>query len=136
MGGRRRAEDTRCRPGLAAGRAAGHHHSGRRRGPSGTCNRSIPGALKNAVDWAIRPWGSNSFAQVVGLASTGSKDVVKDAFVPDQRTLDAREVSEGILAERNRPGNPLYAMPFGVLFSSAISAAALGIAEGAHLPHS
>jgi chromate reductase len=26
-------------------------------------NRSIPGALKNAIDWASRPWGDNSFAQ-------------------------------------------------------------------------
>lgn len=25
-------------------------------------NRSIPGALKNAIDWASRPWGDNSFA--------------------------------------------------------------------------
>jgi chromate reductase len=25
-------------------------------------NRSIPGALKNAIDWASRPWGNNSFA--------------------------------------------------------------------------
>ena len=24
-------------------------------------NRSIPGALKNAIDWASRPWGQNSF---------------------------------------------------------------------------
>lgn len=24
-------------------------------------NRSIPGALKNAIDWASRPWGHNSF---------------------------------------------------------------------------
>lgn len=24
-------------------------------------NRSIPGALKNAIDWASRPWGDNSF---------------------------------------------------------------------------
>jgi chromate reductase len=23
-------------------------------------NRSVPGALKNAIDWATRPWGSNS----------------------------------------------------------------------------
>ncbi len=27
-------------------------------------NRSIPGALKNAIDWASRPWGHNSFDQV------------------------------------------------------------------------
>jgi chromate reductase len=26
-------------------------------------NRSIPGGLKNAIDWASRPWGSNSFAR-------------------------------------------------------------------------
>ncbi|WP_458691111.1 NADPH-dependent FMN reductase [Nocardia tengchongensis] len=25
-------------------------------------NRSMPGALKNAIDWASRPWGDNSFA--------------------------------------------------------------------------
>jgi chromate reductase, NAD(P)H dehydrogenase (quinone) len=38
-------------------------------------NRSIPGALKNAIDWASRPWGHNSFdhipAAVIG-ASAGS----------------------------------------------------------------
>ena len=37
-------------------------------------NRSIPGALKNAIDWASRPHGTNSFAHkpsaVIG-ASTG-----------------------------------------------------------------
>ena len=36
-------------------------------------NRSIPGALKNAIDWASRPWGKNSFdhipAAVVGASS-------------------------------------------------------------------
>ena len=38
-------------------------------------NRSIPGALKNAIDWASRPWGQNSFhhipAAVIG-ASIGA----------------------------------------------------------------
>jgi chromate reductase, NAD(P)H dehydrogenase (quinone) len=37
-------------------------------------NRSIPGVLKNAIDWASRPWGTNSFARkpsgVIGT-STG-----------------------------------------------------------------
>ena len=26
-------------------------------------NRSIPGVLKNAIDWGSRPWGKNSFAR-------------------------------------------------------------------------
>ena len=26
-------------------------------------NRSIPGGLKNAIDWASRPWGQNAFAR-------------------------------------------------------------------------
>jgi chromate reductase, NAD(P)H dehydrogenase (quinone) len=37
-------------------------------------NRSIPGPLKNAIDWASRPWGRNSFSRkpsaIIG-ASTG-----------------------------------------------------------------
>lgn len=35
-------------------------------------NRSIPGGLKNAIDWASRPWGENSFdhipAGVIGMS--------------------------------------------------------------------
>ncbi len=27
-------------------------------------NRSIPGGLKNAIDWASRPWGQNSFDHI------------------------------------------------------------------------
>jgi chromate reductase len=38
-------------------------------------NRSIPGGLKNAIDWASRPWGQNAFdhipAAVIG-ASVGA----------------------------------------------------------------
>ena len=37
-------------------------------------NRSIPGALKNAIDWASRPYGTNSFARkpsgVIGAIGT------------------------------------------------------------------
>lgn len=36
-------------------------------------NRSIPGALKNAIDWGSRPWGHNSFARkptgIIGASS-------------------------------------------------------------------
>mgnify|MGYP001424635841 CR=1 FL=1 len=38
-------------------------------------NRSMPGALKNAIDWASRPWGENSFdhmpAAVIGASPGG-----------------------------------------------------------------
>lgn len=35
-------------------------------------NRSLPGALKNAIDWGSRPWGDNSWAgQVAGVIGTG-----------------------------------------------------------------
>ena len=37
-------------------------------------NRSFPGVLKNAIDWASRPWGANSFdgkpAAIVGVSGT------------------------------------------------------------------
>ena len=38
-------------------------------------NRSIPGGLKNAIDWASRPWGKNSFTRkpsaVIGVGISG-----------------------------------------------------------------
>lgn len=38
-------------------------------------NRSIPGALKNAIDWGSRPWGQNSFARkptgIIGASPGG-----------------------------------------------------------------
>ena len=37
-------------------------------------NRSFPAALKNAIDWASRPWGTNSFdgkpAAIVGVSGS------------------------------------------------------------------
>ncbi|WP_127131671.1 NADPH-dependent FMN reductase [Georgenia sp. SYP-B2076] len=38
-------------------------------------NRSIPGGLKNAIDWGSRPWGQNSFARkptgIIGASPGG-----------------------------------------------------------------
>ncbi|MFH5824050.1 NADPH-dependent FMN reductase [Georgenia sp. AZ-5] len=38
-------------------------------------NRSIPGPLKNAIDWGSRPWGTNSFARkptgIIGASPGG-----------------------------------------------------------------
>ncbi len=35
-------------------------------------NRSIPGALKNAIDWASRPWGKNSFHHIPAAVTGAS----------------------------------------------------------------
>lgn len=46
-------------------------------------NRSIPGALKNAIDWGSRPWGTNSFARkptgIIGASPGGIGTAVMQA---------------------------------------------------------
>jgi alkylation response protein AidB-like acyl-CoA dehydrogenase len=70
--------------------------------------------------------------QVMGLKGTGSKDVVvKDAFVPAYRTVDFVKLREGRLADEMGRDEALYRMPFAAIFSGAISAATIGICEGA-----
>ncbi|KIQ14163.1 acyl-CoA dehydrogenase family protein [Rhodococcus sp. MEB064] len=69
---------------------------------------------------------------VVGLKGSGSKDVtVKDAFVPDYHVLDPEDFADGRLARERGRDNPMYSIPFLVMFSGAIAAGTLGIAEGA-----
>jgi 3-hydroxy-9,10-secoandrosta-1,3,5(10)-triene-9,17-dione monooxygenase len=68
---------------------------------------------------------------VVGLSGTGSKDVaVEGAFVPSYRTMLAADVVGGTAAGLEGCG-PLYRMPWGGIFPNAITAAVIGIAEGA-----
>ena len=70
--------------------------------------------------------------RVSGLCGTGSKDiVVEGAFVPEHRThrfVDAFALnSPGQAVNRG----PLYRLPFGCVFSSAIAVPAIGAARGA-----
>ncbi len=69
---------------------------------------------------------------VVGLSGTGSKDIlVKDAFIPDYRTIDAGEVAEGELAAaRAGRTDTVYKLPFWSMFPLGITAAVVGICEG------
>ncbi len=68
---------------------------------------------------------------VMGLKGTGSFNVrMKDAFVPEHRVSEAEKVYEGVYASERRPDSPLYALKFGVMFSAAIAAGTLGIAQG------
>ena len=68
---------------------------------------------------------------VIGLEGTGSKDiVVRDAFVPDYRTIDVIKVLNGQAFQESPRNHPLYALPWSTMFPSAVSAGVLGIAEG------
>jgi chromate reductase len=42
-------------------------------------NRSIPGVLKNAIDWGSRPWGTNSFAKKPSAVTGTSRGQVSTA---------------------------------------------------------
>jgi 3-hydroxy-9,10-secoandrosta-1,3,5(10)-triene-9,17-dione monooxygenase len=73
---------------------------------------------------------------VVGLKGTGSKDViVKDAFVPDYRVLPFAKVADGFAAMEAGLTNTLYHVPFSQAFPLGITAAVIGIAEGALAHH-
>jgi alkylation response protein AidB-like acyl-CoA dehydrogenase len=73
---------------------------------------------------------------VVGLRGTGSKDViVKDAFVPEYRTLEYSKVIDGSLQRAAGLGDPTYLLPFSVAFPLGITSAVIGIAEGALAHH-
>lgn len=58
-------------------------------------NRSIPGALKNAIDWASRPWGKNSF--------TGKPSGVIGASPGAIGTAVAQQHLRGVLSFCNAP---------------------------------
>lgn len=69
---------------------------------------------------------------VVGLRGTGSKDViVRDAFVPAYRTMDAMKVMDGTAQREAGMTDTLYLMPWSTMFPLGISSATIGIAEGA-----
>ncbi len=73
---------------------------------------------------------------VVGLRGTGSKDVVvKEAFVPSYRTMDALKVMDGTAQREAGMTETLYLMPWSTMFPLGISSATIGIAEGALAAH-
>ncbi len=68
---------------------------------------------------------------VVGLRGTGSKDViVKDAFVPEYRTMDAMKVMDGTAQLEAGMTKTLYKMPWSTMFPLGISSATIGICRG------
>ena len=73
---------------------------------------------------------------VMGLRGTGSKDIiVKDALIPDYRVLNATKVFDGTAAIEAGRDEALYRMPWSSIFPVALSAAVVGICEGAMTCH-
>lgn len=74
---------------------------------------------------------------VIGLAGTGSKDIIVDnAFVPSYRTIDSEEIASGDqIAEKAGRAETLYRLPFWAMFPLGITAAVIGITEGALAAH-
>lgn len=73
---------------------------------------------------------------VVGLRGTGSKDlIVKDAFIPTHRTLDASKVFDGTAPKEAGRSETLYNFPFSCIFPLGITSSLIGMAEGALACH-
>ncbi|WP_326818564.1 hydroxylase [Streptomyces sp. NBC_01762] len=73
---------------------------------------------------------------VIGLSGTGSKDVVvSGAFIPEYRTVDQEDIKSGAAAERNGATETVHKLPFTTMFPLGITAAVIGICEGALEAH-
>jgi chromate reductase, NAD(P)H dehydrogenase (quinone) len=72
-------------------------------------NRSIPGALKNAIDWGSRPYGTNSFARkpaaVIGTSPGAIGTAVGQAHLRSVLTfVDAPQMAQPEAYIQFRPG--------------------------------
>ncbi|TQL47149.1 chromate reductase [Homoserinimonas aerilata] len=82
-------------------------------------NRAIPGGLKNAIDWASRPWGQNSFAgkpsAVIGgsigqigtaVAQQNLRSVLSFCNSPQMNSPEAYiHITEGLIADDGEVSN-------------------------------
>jgi 3-hydroxy-9,10-secoandrosta-1,3,5(10)-triene-9,17-dione monooxygenase len=69
----------------------------------------------------------------VGLRGTGSNDiVVQDIFVPEHRALSFTDVSRCRCPGQEVNPSPLYKLPYGSVFSYAITTPIIGMASGAY----
>ncbi|KQY50961.1 MULTISPECIES: 3-hydroxy-9,10-secoandrosta-1,3,5(10)-triene-9,17-dione monooxygenase oxygenase subunit [unclassified Nocardioides] len=123
--------------------SGGYRMSGRWSFSSG-CNHAewlllgalVIGPTGNPVDFitALVPRADVEILDVwntVGLRGTGSNDVVvEDVFVPEHRTL--RNFEHARLTGPGQKVNkgPLYRMPFGAIFTTAVTAPVLGAVAG------
>ena len=73
-------------------------------------NRSIPGGLKNAIDWASRPYGTNSFTRKPSAVIGTSPGAIGTA-VAQQSLRSVLELLQLAADERARGLYPVHARP-------------------------
>jgi 3-hydroxy-9,10-secoandrosta-1,3,5(10)-triene-9,17-dione monooxygenase len=72
----------------------------------------------------------------VGLRGTGSNDiVVREVFVPAHRSLGFADVTKCVCPGQEVNQAPLFRIPFGSVFSYAITTPVIGMATGAYEAH-
>jgi 3-hydroxy-9,10-secoandrosta-1,3,5(10)-triene-9,17-dione monooxygenase len=126
----------------------GHRLSGRWSFSSGCAHASwvllgaiVPDADGNPVDFRTfllpaRDYVIDDVWDTVGLRGTGSNDiVVDDAFVPEHRSLSFMDVSRLACPGQAVNPAPLYRLPYGSVFSYAITTPIIGMAGGAYDAH-
>ena len=87
--------------------------------------------LLPASDYAI-----DDVWDTVGLRGTGSNDIeVCDVFVPESRSLSFNDVFRCACPGQEANPAPLYRLPYGSLFSYAITTPIIGMAMGAYQAH-
>jgi 3-hydroxy-9,10-secoandrosta-1,3,5(10)-triene-9,17-dione monooxygenase len=87
--------------------------------------------LLPASDYAV-----DDVWDTVGLRGTGSNDIVVDeAFVPGHRSLSFMDVSRLVSPGQAVNPAPLYRLPYGAVFSYAITTPIIGMAAGAYDAH-
>jgi alkylation response protein AidB-like acyl-CoA dehydrogenase len=95
------------------------------------------------VDPSVKPFGDRRWFllrrsdfeiiddwHTVGLKGTGSKTIeIKDAFIPDERVLKAKDLSEGKGEGARLYGSPLYCAAMDFTFSLPLAGPEVGIAR-------
>lgn len=135
--------------GRAQAVAGGHRLSGRWSFSSG-CDHAtwvllggiVPDADGTPVDFRtfLLPASDYEIDDVwdtVGLRGTGSNDIVvaDGTFVPEHRSLSFTDVSHCDCPGQQANPAPLYRLPFGSVFSYAITTPIIGMATGAYAAH-
>jgi 3-hydroxy-9,10-secoandrosta-1,3,5(10)-triene-9,17-dione monooxygenase len=79
------------------------------------------GDVENLGDW-----------RAAGLAATGSHTIaVKDAFVPEHRSISIPDTVDGVAPGREIHKSPLFRVPYYAFLVTSLASPAPGIAEGA-----